>query len=73
MPKIDEMYAFCAEQGPDDEGVIAIQDNQGMWIPLTGADMSRIESLRADAQMAGWRTGCRVVLKRFKLVSEEEV
>lgn len=41
MPKINEMFAFVAEDnGPEDEGVIAVS---GM--PLVGADMARVKSL----------------------------
>lgn len=46
MPRIEEMYAFVAEDsGPDDEGVVGMATKSG-WMPLVGADMARVESLK---------------------------
>ena len=53
MPKITELFAFVAEDtGPDDEGVMAFSVDSfsgPMMMPLIGADMERVESLRAIA------------------------
>jgi len=71
MPRIEEMYAFIAEDsGPDDEGVIGIQtgpgdDGQRLWLPLVGADMARVNSLRPIAQGIGRRIGKKIVLVHF--------
>lgn len=46
MPKITEMYAFVCEDGPGDEGVLGILGEDGKWLPLVGADMERVDSLR---------------------------
>ncbi len=45
MPKITQMYAFVvADKDPDDEGIIGMSTPSG-WMPLVGADMSRVQSL----------------------------
>ena len=37
MPRIEEMYAFVAEDsGPDDEGVVGMATGSG-WVPLERA------------------------------------
>ena len=48
MPKITEMYAFIAEEGPEDEGIVAMKVGN-TFMPLVGADMDRVESLRPIA------------------------
>jgi hypothetical protein len=73
MPKIEQMYAFCAEEKPEDEGVIGFRGPDGSWLPLVGADMGRINSLEEIAIAVGGLADMRVVLKKFKLVSEEVV
>lgn len=72
MPKIEEMYAFCAEESPGDEGVIGTY-SRGSWIPLVGADTARVDSLREIAIAIAKHKGIKVTLKRFKLVSQEVV
>lgn len=65
MPKITEMYAFIAEDtGPDDEGVIGFTTSTG-WIPMVGADMKRVDSLRPIATSIARDLGKRVKLIRF--------
>ncbi len=50
MPKIEEMYAFVAEDtGPDDEGVVAMNAGHVVF-PLVGADMAMVEKLRPIAK-----------------------
>lgn len=72
MPIIEELYAFCSKDNPGDEGIIAVNFD-GRWQPLIGADMERVESLRDTAIGIGEESSYSVVLKRFKLVSEEVV
>ena len=65
MPKIEEMYAFIIQDtGPDDEGVIGIMTKNG-WLPLVGADMARVESLKPIARGIGNRMGKKVKLVHF--------
>lgn len=66
MPKIEKMFAFITEDKPGSEGVIAtLIDNY--WMPLVGADMKRVESLRDIAQATANRTGKEVTLLEFSV------
>ncbi len=70
MPKITEMYAFIVEDsGPNDEGVVAIASEEGtmgkIWLPLVGADMARVESLKPLAAGIGKQIGKKVRLIHF--------
>jgi hypothetical protein len=70
MPKIEELFAFCAEESPGDEGVIGYMQND-IWTPLVGADMERVAALHGIAVAIGIQTGCTITLKRFELVNSE--
>lgn len=71
MPKITEMYAFVTQDGddPDDEGVMGIKIG-GTWMPLVGADMARVESIRPHAEEIAEATGKSFRVLKFKLVGE---
>lgn len=79
MPRIEEMYAFIVEDsGPEDEGVIGIQSMEGdsgrrLWLPLVGADMARVNSLRPIAQGIGHQLGKKVTLVHFSNREDVEV
>lgn len=45
MPVIEELYAFVCEETPGEEGVCGANMN-GQWMPMVGADLLRIESIR---------------------------
>ncbi|MBA7593759.1 hypothetical protein ES703_00692 [subsurface metagenome] len=65
MPRIEEMYAFVAEDsGPDDEGVVAMSAG-GVMLPLVGADIARVESLRPIARDISAQTGKKIKLLHF--------
>lgn len=65
MPRIEEMFAFVVEDsGPDDEGIIGMNTGTG-WMPLVGADMARVESLKPIARKIGMAAGKRVKILRF--------
>lgn len=65
MPRIEEMYAFVAEgSGPEDEGIIGMTTNSG-WMPLVGADMARVESLKPIARNIGVATGKKIKILHF--------
>lgn len=65
MPKITEMFAFIAEDaGPDDEGIIGFTTPTG-WMPMVGADMKRVDSLRPIAAGVAKDLGKRVKLIHF--------
>ena len=59
MPKIDRLFAFVAEDnGPDDEGIMGMRiPGTGEWMPLIGADIARVESLRPIAENISRLTG----------------
>jgi hypothetical protein len=48
---ITELYAFIAENESGKEGVMAWLTPEGVWLPMIGADMERVDSMRkiADA------------------------
>lgn len=71
MKRIDKMLAFVSEDG-ESEGVVAIRV-QGAWMPLVGADIERINGLRAAAQDVADKTGRRIRLLRFTVREELEV
>ena len=64
MPRIEEMYAFIAEDSGPDEGVVAMNVG-GVMLPVVGADMTRAESLRSMARNISRQTGKKVRLIRF--------
>ncbi len=65
MPRIEEMYAFVAEDtGPDDEGVVATSIG-GIMLPLVGTDMARVEILRPIAKGISTNTGKKIKLLHF--------
>jgi len=79
MPKITELFAFVAEEGPDDEGVMGMlvpppfgQKGPHQWMPLLGADMDRIHALLPFAKQISAETGVKYKLLHFKLSGEIE-
>jgi len=65
LPKIEVIYAFISiDEGPDDEGIVAALVGD-RWLPLVGADMDRVESLRPLAMGVACATEKRIVLARF--------
>ena len=47
--KIEKMYAFISEDKDGNEGVVGVRTGQE-WVPLVGADMSRVNLLIPLAQ-----------------------
>lgn len=73
MPRIESMYAFVAEDsGPDDEGVIGMNTAHG-WMPLVGADMARVESLKPIARDIARQIRKPVKLLYFETRKDVEV
>ena len=72
MPRIESIYAFVAEDsGPDDEGIVGTYSAQG-WLPLVGADMARVESLKPIARTIAEQSGKTVKLLHFEKRREVE-
>ena len=73
MPRIDCLYAFVAEDsGPDDEGIVGAKTIDG-WMPLVGADMARVKSLRPLAEAIARQTGKTIKLLHFETRRELEI
>jgi hypothetical protein len=69
MPlKINEMYAFICDE-PDGEGIPAVSMGP-MMMPLVGADMTRIDSLREHAQLVADQSGRKITLVKFSVREE---
>lgn len=65
MPRIEEMYAYIADdQEPGDEGIIGVQIRDTM-MPLVGADIERSQELRQAAQHVANMMGKPVTLVKF--------
>lgn len=47
--RIEKMFAFVIVDDDGTEGIPAIEGPNGMAMPLVGADMARVESLRPHA------------------------
>jgi hypothetical protein len=68
VPKITELYAFVSiGDDPDDEGIMAFQTNDGTWMPMVGADMTRVNQLKPMADRISKTTGKPYKILRFKL------
>lgn len=72
MLKIEEMFAFVAEE-EEGEGVMASEmviDGRLMFVPLVGADIARVDSLRRKADEISRITRKPYKILHFKLVGE---
>lgn len=69
--RIDEMFAFVCLDDDGTEGIPAIQTPMGP-VPLLGADLKRIDSLRPYAENLS-KTGKKVTLVKFTNRVELEV
>lgn len=70
MPKITELFAFVAQdKDEDDEGLMAFQTKTG-WMPMVGADMGRVVSLKVFADAMVEKSGKTYRILRFKLAGE---
>jgi hypothetical protein len=72
MPKIEEIWAYVAEEKPGDEGVCAASTPMG-WMPLVGADKERIQSLKHVAQTVADSSGCSIRLVKFTVRTNVDV
>ncbi len=73
MPKIDQMFAFIVEDTPGNEGVVAmLQGNSNVWMPLVGADVARVASLRTRVKFlaAHYNKPIKLVFFKFDRVVE---
>lgn len=71
--KITSLYAWVATEANGGEGIpaVSMMMGNGEWImPLFGADMDRIKSLRGEAVRLKAELGIRLRLCRFQLADE---
>ena len=71
MPKVNKLFAFVAwdAANPDDEGIMAFHTGDG-WMPMVGADMKRIESLRQIAGQISQASGKPYKILEFSGVKD---
>jgi hypothetical protein len=70
---ITSLYAWVVTE-PDGEGVAGaalMVDGKPVWMPLVGADLDRMRSLRPYAELVKEQTGFPMRLARFDLAAEE--
>jgi hypothetical protein len=66
MPIIEEMFAFISyDKDGNDEGVCAFHGGYGVWMPMVGADMARVESLKPIAKILAKESGKNIKLCKF--------
>jgi len=61
-----------AEEGIDDEGVVAMKLGNN-WLPMVGGDMDRMNSLKPIATEMANQTGKKITLTKFSIRTDMEV
>lgn len=64
MNKITELYAFVATDPDGSEGIMAFRSGDH-WMPMIGADLARVESLRPLADRIAKATGQQYEIRYF--------
>lgn len=70
--RIKDVWAFVAVGEDGDEGIMAMRQRDGSWMPMIAADEERIRLLRPIAEAQAEVTGTQVRLVRFHQRSEVE-
>jgi hypothetical protein len=73
MPLVTELFAFVAVADgaeSDDEGIMAFMSDDGIMIPMIGADLERVEQLKPIARSVAKRAGCSYKILTFALSGE---
>lgn len=63
--KITEIFAFISKDKEGTEGILGIKGLDGIWIPLIGADLERVESLIPAAETIKKITGVDYEIRYF--------
>lgn len=63
--KIEKLYAFVSKDKDGNEGVMAMQKPSGVWLPLIGADMKRVDSLKPIADEIAKVSGMDYEIREF--------
>jgi hypothetical protein len=61
---IDRIYAFVTKDKDGHEGIMAYMTDQG-WMPMVGADMDRVESLKPQADKIAKISGMEYEIREF--------
>ena len=69
---IKEMFAFVATGKDGDEGLMGFMKPSGEWMPMVGADLARVKSLKKIANSIREKTGVGYKIKYFTLAGEME-
>lgn len=69
--KIEELYCFCVVGKDGSEGIPSMLAN-GTWMPLIGADMRRVDSLKKIVRTMERQTKTKIKLLRFTVREEIE-
>lgn len=64
MQAIEKLYAFLSVSPDGAEGILAFHTGE-TWMPMVGANMERMNSLRAFAYETSVLSGVTVVLAEF--------
>ena len=70
--KVIALTAFVFTDCNGEEGILAMQQKNGEWMPLIGASEERIESFRSYAEKIARRMNCPVQLVKFSVREEIE-
>lgn len=75
MPKIEEIFAYIAvDNEPEDEGVVAAAIGpMGIMMPLIGANVARVDSIREMARKIANDSGKTIRLCKFSVREIVEV
>lgn len=74
MKKVEEIFAFLAEDDEKGEGVCGFCDPlTRQWMPMVGADMARVESLMPIARSMAKELGRKIKLVKFSNRLELEI
>ena len=70
--KITRLYAFIAIDPEDgDEGVLGFLSPDGQWMPMIGADMERVASLKPMAEEISKATGVKYEIRYFTVTPDD--
>lgn len=71
--RITGLWAFTTIGEDNEEGVVAFQGRDGMWMPLVASDAVRVDQLRQVAQEMADQRGITIQVSHFHLRTDLEV
>lgn len=69
--KIEKLYAFVSKDKNGSEGIMAVLQPGGIWLPLIGADIDRVNSLIPIADNIAKHSGMNYEIRMF--IQEEQI